>query len=126
MDISNITAVVNELKIVHPSTAEPIGLTIRLLPMSSAPLREIQRRMTNESLRTRGKSLTAEKLEANRLDVLVAATEGWEWADGATWNGEQPDAEPATIRKVYKDAPWIKEQVDAALNDEAAFFRGSE
>ena len=123
MDISSITPIVNELKIVHPSTAEPIGLTIRLLPITSAPVREIQRRMTNESLRTRGKALTADKLDANRLDILVAATEGWEWAEGATWHGEQPEATPAAVRKVYKEAAWIKDQVDNALNDEAAFFR---
>jgi hypothetical protein len=124
MDISSIAPTVNELKILHPSTAESIGLTIRIQPITSPAVREVQRRITNETLRTKGRGMTAEKMDAHRLDILVAATAGWSWEGDATWNGEKPEATPAAIRKVYKDAPWIKEQVDAALNDEAAFFRG--
>lgn len=123
MDISSITSVTNEIQITHPVTAEPIGLTIRLLALSSPQVRAVERKFTNENLRSRGKVLTAEKLDANRMDVLVAATEGWEWAGDLTWHGEKPEATPAAIRKVYSEAPWIRSQVDAALSDEAAFFR---
>lgn len=90
-------------------------------------MREVQRKMLNENLRNRGK-VTAEKLEANRLDVLVAATQGWEWGkdsegkDGS-FGGEQLEATPENIRKVYK-VEWIRSQVDDALADDAAFFRG--
>lgn len=123
MDISSITPSTNELNILHPATSEPIGLTISLLPLTSPPVRDVQRRITNESLRTRGKGFTSEKLDANRLDILIAATQGFKWEGDANWNGEKPEATPQLVRKIYKEVPWIREQVDNALNDEAAFFR---
>jgi hypothetical protein len=125
MDISSISAASSSVTIRNPSTSEPIGLTITLRHSSSAEVKQVQRRITNDILKIRGK-LTAEKVEANRLDVLVAATEGWTWEGETTWHGEKPDATADNIRKIYKQAPWIKEQVDEALSDDAAFFRGTE
>lgn len=124
MDISSISAASSSVSIRHPSTAEPIGLTITLRPATSPEVKQVQRRITNDALKSRGK-VTAEKVEANRLDVLVAATEGWTWESDTTWDGEKPEANVENVRKVYKRAPWIKDQVDEALSDDAAFFRGT-
>lgn len=124
MDLSSIEAVANTVSILHPATNEPVGLTIKLRPMTSAPVREVQRRITNEILRNR--KTTAEKAEANRLDILVAATENWTWEGDLSFKGSKPECTPNTVRSVYKELPWVKEQIDNALSDEAAFFRGSE
>lgn len=125
MDISNITASSSSVTIRNPGTAEPIGLTITLRPASSPEVKQVKRRITNDALKSRGK-ITAEKVESNNFDVLVAATEGWTWEGDTTWNGEKPEATAENVRKVYKQAPWIKEQVDEALSDDAAFFRGTD
>lgn len=107
-DLSSITPESRSITITNPKTAEPIGLTITLRPSSSPEVREVQRRMLNENLRNKGK-LTAEKLEANRLDALVAATEGWDWEGDTTWHGEKPEATAQNFRKVYKEARWIRD-----------------
>lgn len=126
MDISSISAASSSVLIRHPSTTEPIGLTITLRPATSPEVKQVQRRITNDALKSRGK-VTAEKVEANRLDVLVAATEGWTWEGSTTWkNGEKPEASAENVRMIYKSAPWIKDQVDEALSDDAAFFRGTD
>jgi len=123
-DISNIKASTNTVNIVHPATNEPIGLSIVLRSLESPQVKEVQRRITNELLRNR--KITAEKSEANRLDILAAATERWTWEGDLSFNGEKPECNPNNARRVYKELPWVKEQVDNALSDEAAFFRGTE
>jgi hypothetical protein len=124
MDLSEIVASTNVVEIKHPATAEPIGLKITLRATSSKEVREVQRRMLNENLKNRGRTLTAEKVEANRLDVLVAATQAWDWAGELTFKGAKPEFNAENVRKVYKDLSWVKDQVDDALSDDAAFFRG--
>lgn len=123
MDISSYTATTREVVITSPKDAEPIGLTIRLRPTTSPEVTRVKRAHTNEILKSRGKA-TAEKIEANGLDILVAATESWEWAGDLSFHGEKPEATPENIRRVYKELPWARQQIDDALGDEAAFFRG--
>jgi hypothetical protein len=131
MDLSSITASANTVEIRHPATSEPIGLTINLRPPTHPDVKAVNRKLMNETLKARGGKLTAEKLEANSMDRLVAATESFAWgagADGepASWNGEKLEATHANVRNVYTKAPWIKQQVDEALGDEASFFRGAD
>ena len=123
MDISSITASSSTIEIRHPATGEPLGLRITLRPTSSTEVQTVKRRITNESIRMRNKNISAEKLEANGLDILVAMIENMEWEGDTSWHGEKLDATPANIRKLMKEADWIKKQVDDAIGDDAAFFQ---
>lgn len=92
-------------------------------------MREIERKWANDNIRNRYKTVTAEKLEAKALDVLIAATAGWVWGKDAsgeenTFEGSKPELTPDNVRRVYKKLPWIRKQVDEALGDDAEFFRG--
>lgn len=121
-DLSAITANKNVIQIRHPATAEPIGLTITLRPQDSAEVKSVTRKQLNENLRLRGKMPSAEKIEQNRLDLLAAAVESWEWSDGVTWGGAALECSQQNVRRVLSEAPWLKSQIDDALGDEAAFF----
>lgn len=121
MDFADIKASTARVDIRHPATQEPTGLVVWLKPMSDPALKAIQRRFTNEALRHRGMKLTAEKADANRTDILVAAIERWEWNDEAEFNGEKPELTAENVRKVLK-VEWVRDQLDEALGDEAAFF----
>ena len=123
MDFSTLVAETRTIDINHPVTLEPIGLKIDLLPTTSKQVRDVQRKHANENIKNRFKTTTAEKLEANALDILVAATAGWTWGEGADWKGGKPELTPENVREVYKKAPWIRKQVDEALGDDAEFFR---
>lgn len=121
MDFASIKANTARIDIRHPATQEPTGLVWYLKPMSDPAVKAIQRRFTNETLRQRGMKITAEKADANRTDILVAATDKWEWNGDAEFEGEKPELTPENIRKVLK-LDWVRDQLDEALGDDAAFF----
>lgn len=126
MDLSSITASNATVEIRHPGTSEPIGLTIHIRPAESREVREVRRRITNESIKSRARSITAEKAEANALDILVASVAGWAWGADLTWGGEKLECTPANVRRVLKEAPWIKAQIDEAFGDDARFYGASD
>ncbi len=121
-DIANIVATERAIDILHPATEEPVGLSITLLPDSHHTVKAAARKALNERLSGKGK-LTAERIEANRLDLLVASVGGWEWQGDLTFRGEKPDYNEANVRKVLKALPWIKNQIDKELGETEEFFR---
>lgn len=121
-ELTTIVAGPRPLQIKHPATDEPIGLELLLLPDSHEQVRAASRKATNERMFNRGK-VTAEKLEAGRIDMLAASIDGWNWEGELTFHGEKPAFSEKTLRQVFKELPWVAEQVDYALGDRAAFFR---
>ena len=88
----------------------------------------LQRRWQTELLKTRGKHLTADKVEARTLERQVVATAGWNWGkddDGVecTLNGEKPEFTTQNVRDLYKEHSWIRNQIAETLTDESEFFR---
>nr|WP_312391877.1 hypothetical protein [Stenotrophomonas geniculata] len=120
-ELTNIVAAERRLDIVHPATQVPVGLVLTILPVSSPQVRAASRKLTNEGMVGRGK-LTAEKIEAGRIDMLVASVGGWEWQGELTFHGEKPGFTEQALQQLLKELPWVGEQVDAALADQAAFF----
>lgn len=121
-DISTIIANERTIDILHPATKEPIGLTIKLRPESHPAVREAVRKTMNDRLSGRGK-ITAERLEANRLEIIIAAVGGWAWQGDTNFEGSKPEFAEPNVRKVLKHLAWIKEQVDQALAETDEFFR---
>ncbi len=129
-DISTIVSTNATVEIKHPRTGLPLGLVVHLLPEDSKPLRDLQRKWQTEALKTRGRNLDADKIEARTLERLVTATASWSWGNDengepCTFNGEQPECTPFNVRKLYKDHSWLRSQVAEVLSDEAEFFRSS-
>jgi hypothetical protein len=122
MDLASLVAGKNTVDITHPKTGEPIGLKVTLRSSDAPEVKEVARKHLNDTLMLRGKTPSAEKVEARALDLMVASVESWEWAPGVTWGNEALECTPANVRRVLKDAPWIKRQLDVALGDEGAFF----
>ncbi|KRG47342.1 hypothetical protein ARC20_03155 [Stenotrophomonas panacihumi] len=125
-DLSNIVAAERTIDIKHPATEEPLGLCLTLLPDSHPQVRAAQRRTMNERLSGRGGKATAERMEQARIDMLVASIGGWNWQGELTFHGEKPEFTAGNLRAVFKELPWVAEQVDQALGDRAAFFRSAE
>lgn len=124
-DIATIVPTTRTIDILHPATKEPIGLRIDLRPESHPAVRDAVRKITNDRLNLRGK-LSAERMEANRLEVLIASIDGWSWEGDTTFEGEKLAFAEPNVRKVLKKLPWIRDQVDIALAETEEFFRTAE
>lgn len=125
-DISQIVASMGEVIIKHPATGTPVGLTIVLRPDTHPEVVKVEREHTNDNLRNRGKTLTAQKLEARILDRLSAHTDSWTLDEGVTIGGKRPQCSAAEARSLYKDHPWIKEQVAEAIAEDGRFYGGAD
>ena len=96
---------------------------IQLAGVDSDIYRKAQRRITNMRLSSkRGMSpkLTAEEMEAEALDILARCTMAW---TGIVENGKSVPCDYDNARKLYATYPWIREQVDAFVNDRANFLQ---
>jgi hypothetical protein len=124
-ELSTIVAAERGIDIKHPATEQPIGLRITLLPDHHSQVKAASRKAVNDRLISRGK-VTAEKMEAGRTDMLVASVGGWEFQDELTFHGEKPAFSEQALRKLFKELPWVAEQVDLELGNRAEFFRGAD
>lgn len=123
-DISSITPRSRKLDVRHPATKQKIGLQLDLRPDTDPAVRDVVRKQTNERLQ--GERPDAERLEANRLDMIVAAVSGWDWQGDANFEGKKPSFSEPSVRQVLTRLPWIRDQIDIALGDSAAFFRSAD
>lgn len=121
-ELSNIVAAERRLEVLHPATQEPVGLVLVLLPDSHPQVKAAARKSINERLNHRGK-VTAEQIESNRIAMLAASVGGWEWQGDLTFHGDKPAFQEQTLRQLLKELPWVAEQADAALGEQAEFFR---
>lgn len=116
--------------LLHPKTRQPIRdeagneAFISVVSLDSPEVQRVQKAAMNKRLKMRGRvTLTADELEAERAETLVAATKAWHLV---TTDGKALDV-PLTetaARTIYTDArfAWIKEQVSEALDDRATFL----
>ena len=124
--------------IVHPVTKDPIGIFITVLGKHSSTFRELVRERINKRVRTealaarRGKPLdprTAEEIEREALEMLVACTVGWE-TEIYNENGDVVEVKPTILLgsqhvtfnipnalNLYTRILWMREQVDDAIGD---------
>lgn len=79
--------------------------------------REIQRRNSREMERARKIKLSSpEQQESDQLELLIAATKGWEGDFTASFSGD-------AARAFYRERPDYKEQAELFVHDRASFFR---
>jgi hypothetical protein len=113
-----------ELQLTNPGTDVALDITINVLGADSDPVVEVER----ELARKRGKAIekarrlrvgSPEELEADAIELLVAATIGWK--------NVELDGTPLTFTKdnarlLYRRFRWIREQVDQAIQDRRNFL----
>ena len=109
------------MELLDPLTDEPTGATITLLGYDSAKAKEIIHKNSNKRMKKRS-SISAENIEANGLDLVVALTVSWKDIDE---KGKPLKCTPENVKKVYEDYGWIRDQVDTYIGDRANFLTKS-
>lgn len=85
----------------------------------NAVRRNVLTQRIRQSAKTRKPTVTAEQVEADALDMLVACTKGW---SGLRLQGKPLEYTPEAARMLYTEYAWIREQADAFINDRANFL----
>ena len=124
MDISSIVAAPRTIDIKHPFSGVLVGLRVTLRPDSSDEVVAAKRKLINERLQNDVKP-TAERIEQNAFALLESAISDWEWQGELNFEGAKPELNAINLRKVLKRLPWVKDQIDIALGNDASFFENS-
>lgn len=142
-DLNDIFAIkpVDQLgcKIKHPGTGKEIGLEVFVRSLEHPDVKRITDAVRTKSnkMALRNKAQTAADERENSIQIITAAVVGWRWYEVeevdpnddkkrvmvmGNAGGQQLEYTPANVRKVLEADP-IRNQVDAFLTDEAAFFQ---
>ena len=128
MNIDQIAHIdTSDLHLRHPASDELLytdggaPLVIKLCSTEADEYKRVERNFTNQTLKSGNKKLTAEKLENRSLELLAAATQGWNLEDK---DGPVPFSKEAA-KTVYAERPWIKKQVTEHLYEDANFLQGA-
>lgn len=138
MDLKNFDTAASankpaSLQLRNPSTDEPLmytpqgsptekPVTISLYGKDSKVYTEKQKLLAGAQIKqsmNRRNRMSVDQMLAGGLDLLVAATAGW---DGIIENNTPVVFSPDEARRIYTTYPWIKEQVDEFISDRGNFL----
>jgi hypothetical protein len=110
----------------HPVTGKPLDITITVCGADGKRYRNklaaLNRKRMQALDRTgkRSAALNTAQLEEDAIALLAAATVEW---TGISADGVNTlDCTEENALMVYTKLPWLREQVDAAVNDRANFL----
>lgn len=132
MDIGNLGKPQDTGRLVlhHPNTDEVLyddednEMYIELYGQDSSKYKQITNAQQNRNLQKMQRNrrgMTAEQMDANAMELLVGCTASWNIQLG----GDKPECDEQTVKQVYTDYPWIREQVDSFVHDRSNFFTKS-
>ena len=129
LDTSTLADSGVDMIVLHPTQKTPVmgddkkPITIRLLGMDSKKFTSVQRAKINQRLKDqqRRKVATAEQLDEDGLDIIVAATVGW--SQNFTIGAAKLEFSSANARRLYTEFPFIREMADEFIADRSNFLR---
>lgn len=94
-------------------------VTITVVGTYSKTYRRVQNENRAKALKQRRSQLTPEQIDAKANEAVAGCIKGWE--------GFLSDGKPFPFTRenaiaLFEQAPWIREQVEEAMGDHAAFF----
>jgi hypothetical protein len=101
---------------------EPIWFSV--YGSDSKQFRSATRAFGNKKLSKGGRGkVTLEEIEETSDKILAASTAGW--SGNFTVYGEPLECNPENAEYVYKEFTWLKEQIDAFVNERANFLKSA-
>lgn len=115
--------------LLHPATQEAIlkddktEMSITVYLPHSAKYKEVVHDQVNRriaKMQKKGKTtLTAQEMEDTGLELLAKITKKWD----IVFNGETPKLTIPAAMELYREFPWIKDQVEEEINDATNFTK---
>lgn len=114
-----------EIPILHPTSGESLGISIFVFGSDSSAYRKASSDLQTKRLARLGPAkmrLTAAEIEEDTLDLLAHCTDSWK---GVTYDGKELKCTHDEAKKLYRELPWLREQIDRAISDRANFIQAS-
>lgn len=119
-----------EISIEDPNTREPIGMKVKVAGPDSQRVKTAQRAFLDRQLaKKRSNKMKATELEEEATLTLAAAVISWSSDDGGKnadtipLDGQRLPCTKANVLTVIRRFPFIREQIDAVVQDRADFFQ---
>lgn len=114
-----------DIALVHPVTLEKLSIKIKVAGKDSDLFKKIvnkqNRARLSKAKKSRSLDIDPDELEADTISILSACTLSWE---GMELDGKPLEFSTQNAQMVYTRFPWIREQIDVAVNDRANFMKG--
>lgn len=125
MEVSNLYTVAAsekgaEVQIKDPRTKKPLDVFISVKGIDSKAFQEAKKARHKAELEAIAEKRDVDSTEMD-LDMLVALTTGWR---GLLDKGKEYEFSPDRCRKLYKESPAIREQVDLFIANRRNFTSG--
>jgi len=98
--------------------AHPVTITVA--GSYSTRYRRAQEAQITRTMKRRNPQITGEALGKQRLEVVAACVLAW---TGFANKGKPLPCDKDNVMFVLEAAPWIREQVEGAMEDHAGFFK---
>ena len=123
-----------EVELKHPATKEPLGIFWSVLGSDSDTVREYTKEKINTNLRKEAAARkkggepdvrTVQDFERDSVEFLTICSVGWRTGESNTikFRGEDLEFNVPNAKKVLTDMPWIRKQLDEAINDLENFMK---
>jgi len=96
--------------------------TIKVVGTYSTRYRRAQETQTTKTLRKRSTSNLGRDLGERRIELVASCVLGW---DGFFHKGTPIPFNRNNVVKVLEAAPWVREQLENAMENHEAFLRGN-
>lgn len=126
MDLSTLKPGERVLDIKHPKTGENIDLKIELYSMKSEKVTRFKTKIQQDEFNNakEGKETSGEEFTERMFKMAFECMKSWTWGKDLDFKGKKPHFNEKNVREVFEALPWLREQVEKALQDEKAFFTG--
>ncbi len=117
-----------ELVLKNPHDGGPLlvagaPVTISLIGADSEERRKAERALLDRNLKKRqGGTFSADDIDDAAIEILTACTKGW---TNMRMGGETLAFAPKNAKMVYGRFRWIREQVEAFVNERQNFMKAS-
>ena len=108
-----------ELRVVHPTTSEDLGISITLIGTDSKTFRDISKSRATASLKKKTREIDLDQNESDAVDLLAKCTKGW---SGITENGKEVAFSYDNAVQLYTKYLWLREQIDRFMADRSNFL----
>lgn len=97
-------------------------VTVKVAGTFSATYRRAEQALADRRLKRSARRLTGEGMQKDQLGLVAACVLSWE---GFFDNGKPIPCDRSSVVMVLERAPWIREQIERAMEDHEGFFGGS-